>query len=225
MADTPSPTGTYGAGTRAGEGRPATSRSAVRPARLSPTTTSSRAGRPSPASPGATRGPAGTPSAPTPSTSATARGAAWSAPTGPARRYTSTAPCGAAEWSGDITRPGAERPATSPWIGCIRSEASCSMMKGRRLCVAPVFLFPNVPSRAISCHPTRFYTVFQLKTLFRNMYIKVVKIDAELVKWWWARPDSNRQPKDYESPAPPLSYRPDYEKARLCGLSNAWLPG
>ena len=25
---------------------------------------------------------------------------------------------------------------------------------------------------------------------------------------WWARPDSNREPKDYESPAPPLSYRP-----------------
>lgn len=25
---------------------------------------------------------------------------------------------------------------------------------------------------------------------------------------WWARPDSNRQPSDYESPAPPLSYRP-----------------
>ena len=42
---------------------------------------------------------------------------------------------------------------------------------------------------------------------------------------WWARPDSNRQPKDYESPAPPLSYRPDYEKARLRGLSNSWLPG
>ena len=26
---------------------------------------------------------------------------------------------------------------------------------------------------------------------------------------WWAHPDSNREPKDYESPAPPLSYRPD----------------
>ena len=25
---------------------------------------------------------------------------------------------------------------------------------------------------------------------------------------WWAHPDSNREPKDYESPAPPLSYRP-----------------
>ena len=29
-----------------------------------------------------------------------------------------------------------------------------------------------------------------------------------IVILWWARPDSNRQPKDYESPAPPLSYRP-----------------
>lgn len=29
---------------------------------------------------------------------------------------------------------------------------------------------------------------------------------------WWAHPDSNREPKDYESPAPPLSYRPVSDK-------------
>ena len=32
------------------------------------------------------------------------------------------------------------------------------------------------------------------------------------VLFWWARPDSNREPKDYESPAPPLSYRPKTPK-------------
>ena len=28
------------------------------------------------------------------------------------------------------------------------------------------------------------------------------------LKVWWARQDSNLQPRDYESPAPPLSYGP-----------------
>lgn len=32
---------------------------------------------------------------------------------------------------------------------------------------------------------------------------------------WWARPDSNREPKDYESPAPPLSYGPAKKVALL----------
>ncbi len=32
---------------------------------------------------------------------------------------------------------------------------------------------------------------------------------------WWAHPDSNREPKDYESPAPPLSYGPDTAFAKL----------
>ncbi len=32
---------------------------------------------------------------------------------------------------------------------------------------------------------------------------------------WWARPDSNREPKDYESPAPPLSYGPARKVALL----------
>ena len=35
------------------------------------------------------------------------------------------------------------------------------------------------------------------------------------VLFWWARPDSNREPKDYESPAPPLSYRPKTPKGVL----------
>ena len=35
-----------------------------------------------------------------------------------------------------------------------------------------------------------------------------VKNDFRPGVLWWARPDSNREPKDYESPAPPLSYRP-----------------
>ncbi len=34
---------------------------------------------------------------------------------------------------------------------------------------------------------------------------------------WWAQQGSNLQPKDYESSAPPLSYRP--ECSRLCGDS------
>ena len=42
------------------------------------------------------------------------------------------------------------------------------------------------------------------ETLFSGLLIR-----------WWARPDSNRQPKDYESPAPPLSYRPSYYLASL----------
>ena len=37
---------------------------------------------------------------------------------------------------------------------------------------------------------------------------------------WWARPDSNREPKDYESPAPPLSYGPARKVALLYPLSN-----
>ena len=41
----------------------------------------------------------------------------------------------------------------------------------------------------------------------------------KIVKWW-ARPDSNREPKDYESPAPPLSYGPARKVALLYRLSN-----
>lgn len=45
---------------------------------------------------------------------------------------------------------------------------------------------------------------------------------------WWARPDSNREPKDYESPAPPLSYRPvlnvDYCTRKLSSQGNFIYP-
>ena len=45
---------------------------------------------------------------------------------------------------------------------------------------------------------------------------------------WWAHPDSNREPKDYESPAPPLSYRPvlhvDYCTRKLSSQGNFIYP-
>ena len=46
--------------------------------------------------------------------------------------------------------------------------------------------------------------------------------------FWWAHPDSNREPKDYESPAPPLSYRPvlhvDYCTRKLSSQENFIYP-
>ena len=51
---------------------------------------------------------------------------------------------------------------------------------------------------------------------------------AALYFLWWAHPDSNREPKDYESPAPPLSYRPvlhvDYCTRKLSSQGNFIYP-